>query len=102
MAGIATVGLERGPATPTLGDTKADERALERGPRALLVGRRRRSRLELPLGTVASLLRALHVDVLDVLRRVGEDHHAVAADVHEAPEDREHLFDPAALHAELA
>jgi hypothetical protein len=85
----------------TFAHAKADQRPLELGPGALLVGRGSRARREDLLGAIAGLLRAARVNLLGVLGRICEDDHAVAANVHESAEHRKYFLDTAALHPEL-
>src|SRR6266508_13406 len=84
-----------------LADTQTHDGSLERGTGDRLFGGGRWCRERL-LRLLARLTRALDVDLLDVLGGLREHDDTVAAHVHEAAEDRQRLFDAAALHAELA
>src|SRR6266550_4327942 len=88
--------------TSTFADPEANQGPLELGSGALLVRRRGRTRGEDLLSAIAGLLRAARVDLLGRLGGVGQNDHAVAADIHESAEHRQDFLDAAALHLELA
>src|SRR5439155_20905146 len=77
------------------------ESPLERRARALLVRGGHRTRLQRSLSSLARLLGALDVDLLDVLGGLGEHDDAVAANVHEAAEHGQHFLAATLFHPEL-